>query len=91
MSNEYVTQSSKCKYVVDSLAIVVYQILNWWNKVEFFCAPVVEGMVQHQEYTCWDHCDSRSGSHNFERKASSDSLNLKINYYFPLVSDACTL
>ena len=56
MSNEYVTQSSKCKYVVDSLAIVIYQILNWWNKVEFFCAPVVEGMVQHQEYTCWDHC-----------------------------------
>lgn len=31
-------------------------------------------------------CGSIIGSYNVEHKASSDTLNLKMNYYFPLVS-----
>ena len=56
MSYEYVTQSSKCKYVVQSLAIVVYQILKWWYLMEFPCVPVVQRMMQHQENKSWYHC-----------------------------------
>ena len=85
MSYEYVTQSSKCKYVVQSLAIVVYQMVVSYG-ISLCTSSRQNDVTSRKQKLVSLLCGSRIGSHSFERKASSDTLILKIKYYLAFIS-----